>query len=90
MRFAAAAAGCELGGRKRNSGKYLTGILGSASGVVAAFLGGDGVVQHRYDQLRVPLQPDDGELPQSNIQPLIIAAQNQIVVKYSFDGGGDL
>ena len=57
--FAVAASGGELVGGEGDAAEHLAGVLGAAGGV-AAFLCGDAVVHHRYNELGVPLQSDDG------------------------------
>ena len=53
-----------------------------------AVLVGQAVVVDRYHQLAVPLQADDGELPQGG-QPYAAAVrQHQILAKVGQDGGG--
>ena len=75
-----AAAWGELVCGKGNSGKYLARVFGAA-GIVTAFFGGNGIIQHRNDQLGVPFQTDNGELPQGDKEPLPVAAENQFVIK---------
>ena len=58
-----AALGRKLGLRERNAAEHFAGIFGTA-GVVAAFFGGNAVIQHRHHQLGIPLQAQDGELSQ--------------------------
>ena len=86
---AVAAVGGELTGREGDSAEQFTGILGAA-GIVAAFLGGDGVVQHRHDELCVPLQTDDGELAQGHIEPAAVRSHDQVIIEEPLNGGGDL
>ena len=78
--FAFAICGGELSSREGDPGENLTRIFGAA-GIVTALLGGNGIIQHRHDDLGVPLQPDDGELPQRHQQSALFAAENQLVVK---------
>ena len=86
---AVAAGGGELLGGEGDAAEQLAGIL-RAAGIVAAFLGGDGIVQHRDDQLGVPLQADDGELAQSDIQPPAVRGQHQLIVEQRANGPRDL
>ena len=86
---AVTAGGGELPGGEGDAAEQLAGILGAA-GIVGAFLGGDGVIQHRNDQLSVPLQADDGELAQRDVQPAAVAGQYQLVVEEPPDGRGNL
>ena len=80
---------CELLGREGNPGEHLAGILGAADGI-AAILGGNGVVKNRHDQLSIPLQPDDGELTQGHVQPLLIPGEHQVLVETAANGSGNL
>ena len=82
--FAVAASGGELVGGEGDAAEHLAGVLGAAGGV-AAFLCGDAVVHHRYNELGVPLQSDDGELPQRHKQPPAVILQSQILVKHGPD-----
>ena len=76
-------------GREGDLVKEGAGVLGAAAGVGAALLGGDGVVEDRHDQLGRPLQTDDGELAQGHEEPLLVAAQHQIVPEHGLDIRGD-
>ena len=76
-----AACGCKLPGGEGDPGEHLAGIFRKAW-IVAAFLGGDGVIQNRYDQLGIPLQPDDGKLAQSHIEPAVIPTQSRRFVEH--------
>ena len=86
---AVAAVGGEGIGREGDLVKEGAGVLGAAAGVGAALLGGDGVVQDRHDQLGRTLQTDDGELAQGDEEPLLVAAQHQIVPEHGLDIRGD-
>ena len=57
-----AAGGGEGLSREGDLGEQLAGILRKAR-TVTAILGGNAVIQHRNYQLRIPFQPDNGELP---------------------------
>ena len=76
----------ELLGREGNPAEHFAGILGAAAAGLAAFLHRDGVVQYRDHQLGIPLQPDDGELPQGDEQPPLAAGEHQLLVKGGSDG----
>ena len=84
-----AAGGGELGRGEGNSAEHFAGILGAAGGV-AAFLGGNGVIQHRHDELGIPLQTDHRELAQGDKQPAAVTGFHQIFVKLAADTAGDL
>ena len=86
--FAVAALRGELLGGEGDTAEHLAGILGAA-GVGAAFLFGDSIVHHGYDQLYIPLQPDDGELAQSHIQSPVGAAHHQFFVEKLADSAGN-
>jgi len=75
-----AAFGGKLGGREGNPGEHLAGVFGAA-GRIAAFLGGDTVVQYRHHKLGIPFQTDDRELAQSNKQSAVFAGKYQFVIK---------
>ena len=77
--LAVAALGGELGGREGDAAEQLAGVLGAARRV-AALLGGDAVVHNGYDELCVPFQPDDGELPQGDVQAAMVAGGDQVFV----------
>lgn len=64
----------------------LTGVLVAAA--AGALLLRHAVVVHRHEQLGVTLQPDDGELAQSDIDPLALAAAAQLAVEATADAGG--
>ena len=81
---------CELRGGEGNAAEHLTGIFRAAAGRVAAFLGGDGVIQHRHDQLGIPLQPHDGELSQGDKEPPLVTGKYQFFIKHFPDKCGDL
>lgn len=70
--LAVAALGGELGGREGDAAEQLAGVFGAARGVTA-LLGRDAVVHNGYDELCVPFQPDDGELPQGHIEPSAVS-----------------
>ena len=86
-----AAGGGELLSGEGDPGEELAGILRTAAaGGIAAFLGGDGVIQHRHDQLGIPLQTDDGELAQCDEQTALIAGDHQVLVEHLPDVCRDL
>ena len=87
--FAVTAAGSKLRGGERNARKHFAGVF-RAAGAVAAFLGGDGVVENGNDQLRIALQTDDRELTQCYIQTAALAGEHQLIVKHAADGSGQL
>ena len=55
------ASGGKFFGGERDAAEHLTGVF-RATGIVAALLDRDAVIQHWHHQLGFPLQPDDGEL----------------------------
>ena len=71
-------------GGEGDPGEHFAGILCQPR-IVAAFLGGQGVIQHRNHQLGIPLQTDDGELAQGHIEPPVIPVQHQRLVKEFLD-----
>ena len=81
--LAVAALGGELGGREGDAAEQLAGVLGAARRV-AALLGGDAVVHDGYDELCVPFQTDDGELPQGHIEPSAVSLQHQVLIEHGF------
>ena len=83
------AGGRELPGGEGDPGEHLAGIF-RKSGVVAAFLGGDGVFQNRHHQLGIPLQPNDGKLTQGHIEPPMVTVWYQFLVEHFLDALGDL
>ncbi len=76
--------------REGNAAEHFTGILSTAARSVAAFLGGNAVIQHRHDNLGIPLQTDDGELTQRDEQAAVIVAQHQFLVEHILDVRGNL
>jgi len=84
LSLAVTAPGCELGSREGDAAEQLAGILGAAGGVTA-FLGGNAVVHNRHDQLGVPFQPDDGELPQGDIEPSAVILEHQVLIEHGLD-----
>ena len=85
-----ASRGSELFGGEGDSGEHFAGIFRCGTGGVAAFLGGQSVVENGHDELCVPFQPDDGELAQGHIQPPPGGCEDQILVKKGTDRSGDL
>lgn len=84
-----ASPGEELLHGKRDAGKHFTRILCTA-GIIAAFLGGDGVVKGGNQQLHIPLQADDGELSQCDIQPAALSGEDQFIVEQVTDSSREL
>lgn len=89
--MAVAAGGGAAGGEELVDGELhmaedLAGVLLAAA--AGAFLLGHTVVVHRHKQLGIPLQPDDGELAQGDIDPLALAAAAQLAVETATDTGG--
>ena len=80
----------KLGSGEGDPGEHFAGILSAAAGGIAAFLGGDGVIQNRNHQLGIPLQPNDGELPQGHEQPATVTGHHQFVIKHAANGGRNL
>ena len=81
--------GREFFGREGDPAEHLAGIL-TAAGAVAAFFGGNGVVQNGDNELCVPFQTDDGELPQGYEQPPPLPGEYQLIIKAAGNGVGDL
>ena len=79
--LAVAALGGELGGREGDAAEQLAGVFRAARGV-AAFLGGDAVVHDGHNELCVPFQPDDGELPQGHIEPSAVSLEHQVLIEH--------
>ena len=84
-----AASGGELILREWDPGKHLAGIFPAAGGI-AALLGGQTVVQHRNQQLGIPLQTDDGELTQGHQQLPVDFPCDQFLIKQAPDTLRDL
>ena len=80
----------ELLGGEGDPGEHFAGVFRSGAGGVAAFFGGYGVIQHRHDELGVPLQADDGELPQCHIEPPLGGVHHQVAFEEALDRTGDL
>ena len=87
--FVIAACGRKLLGREGDPGEHFTGVL-TASGIVAAFLAGNGIIQYRHHQLGIPFQPNDGELSQGYQQLPLSTGKYQRIVKQFPDTVGDL
>ena len=85
-----AAGGGELPGGEGDPAEHLAGILCRSAGAVAAFLGGQGVVENGDNELSIPFQPDDGELPQSHEEPPMSGGEDQFILKHPADGAGNL
>ena len=85
-----AAAGSKLGSGEGDAAEHFAGVLRIAAGAVAAFLGGNGVIQHRHNQLGIPLKPDDGKLTQGYEQPTLISGKHQFFVEQLPDIGRNL
>ena len=74
--------GAEFLGREGDPAEHFAGIF-AASGIVAAFLAGNGVIQYRHHQLGIPFQPDNGELPQGYQQlPLSSGKYQRIFIQF--------
>ena len=86
---AIAATGSELALREWNAAEHLAGVFAAAGGI-AALLGGNAVIQNRHYQLGVPLQADNGKLPQSHQQIAGRTACYQLFVEDTADGCRDL
>ena len=79
------AGGEELVDGELHMAEDLAGVLLAVA--AGALLLGHAVVVHRHEQLGVPLQPDDGELAQSDIDPLALTAAAQLAVEAAADAG---
>ena len=77
----------ELVHRKSDVPEEPAGVLGGAA---AALLLRHAVVIDRDQELRIPLQPDDGELPQGHIDPAAIPAGAETALKAVVDESRDL
>ena len=77
----------ELFHRKSDVPEEPAGVLGGAA---AALLLRHAVVIDRDQELRIPLQPDDGELPQGHIDPAAIPAGAETALKAVVDESRDL
>ena len=86
---AVAAGGRELLRGEGDAAEQLAGVLRAAGGV-AALLGGNAVVQYRNQQLGIPLQTDNRELPKRHQQNPVCVPRNQFFVKKAADAGGNL
>ena len=84
-----AAGGGKLPGGEGNPGENFAGFFRQTR-IVAAFFGGQGVIQHRDDQLGIPLQTDDGKLTQSYIKPPVIPGELKRFVEHLLNEFGDL
>ena len=89
IRLPVTSAGSELCSRERNPREHLAGIF-RATGGIAAFLGGNCIIQHRNDQLRIPLQADNGELSQSDVEAFALPCDHQFIIKHLADWAGQL
>ena len=84
-----AAGGSEFLAGEGDLTESLAGIFTTA-GSIAADLVGDGVLQEGHDDLGIPLQADDGELPQGDEQSPTLTGSDQILVEKAADTWGDL
>ena len=66
----------------------LTGIV-LAAAAAGALLVGHAVVIDRHEKLGLPLQTDDGELAQSDVDPLAVVAEAQVTAEAGADAGGN-
>ena len=66
--------------RERNPAEHFTGIF-PATRIFAAFLGRDAIIQYRYQQLGIPLQPHNGKLSQCDQQVTVNIAADQLFFK---------
>lgn len=92
--LAAVAAGEAVGWEKFVHGELdvaedLAGVL-LAAGATGTLLLRHAVVVGRHEELSLPLQADDGELAQGDIDPLVLPAEAQIAAKAGADTGRDL
>lgn len=81
--------GLKLGCGEGDSAEHLTRIF-CAAGSFAAFLAGDAVLHNGYNQLRIPLQTDNGELSQCDKETAAVSGKNQFLVKEGTDFAGNL
>ena len=81
--------GDELALREWDTAEHFAGIFAAARRITA-FLGGNAVVQNRHHQLGIPLQADNGKLPQCHQQIPGCTACDQLFVEDTADGGRDL
>jgi hypothetical protein len=70
--------------------KQLTGIFRIGAGGVGAFFAGDRVLQERYYHLGIPLQTNNGELPQRHKKPTVVMTCHQIFIKQLLNAFWDL
>ena len=69
----------------------LAGVLvGAAAAGAGAVLVGHAVVEHRHEQLAVPLQADDGELAQGHKGAAVVVAHGQLAAEALAHAGGNL
>ena len=68
----------------------LAGVLIAGGVAAGALLLRDAVVVNGGEQLGVPLQTDEGELPQGDIEPPGLTAKAQLTAKAGADAGGNL
>ena len=66
--------------------EHLAGVLVVAA--AGALLLRHAVVVHRHEELGIPLQTDDGELAQSDVDALAVAAEAQVAAEAGADAGG--
>ena len=68
----------------------LAGVLAGAAAAAGAVLVGHAVVEHGHEQLAVPLQADDGELPQGDKGAAVVVAHGQLTAEALAHAGGNL
>lgn len=68
----------------------LAGVLIAGRVAAGALLFRDAVVVDGGEQLGVPLQTDEGELPQGDIEPPVLAAEAQLTAEAGADAGRNL
>ena len=75
--------------RELDLAENVAGALGARAADRRAGLRRNAVVERRDEQLRVALEPDDGELPDGHEQPLAFAGQHQRLVEAAQQRLGD-
>ena len=85
----------KLGSGEGNAAEHLAWVF-RAAGVIAAFLGGNAVIQHGNNKLCIPFQTNDGELTEGDVEFPLFWIETQFFIKHGFyrirrlHGGGFL
>ena len=80
----------ERGDRELDPAEQIAGALVGGAAGGGAVLGGDAVAEAGDPQLGIPLETNDGELAQGDIEPAALTGEHQFAVEAAADEGGKI